>query len=76
MVWGWMDNWYILGAVIVVAAALLLDWFDGRRRARHAKQNHYREKAQRRMQAQGVQSVESPRVDKILPSDAFPFGGS
>lgn len=22
MVWGWMDTWYILGAVIVVAAAL------------------------------------------------------
>ena len=39
MVWGWMDNWYILGSVIVVAAALLLDWIDGRRRARHAKQN-------------------------------------
>ena len=40
MVWGYMDNWYILAAVIVVAAALLLDWIDGRRRARHAKQNH------------------------------------
>jgi hypothetical protein len=40
MVWGYMDNYYILGAVIVVVAALLLDWLDGRRRARHAKQNN------------------------------------
>jgi hypothetical protein len=26
--------------VIVVAAALLLDWIDGKRRGHHAKQNH------------------------------------